>query len=74
MITDSQSANKISELMLDVFSRIGQSAKSVRRDCPKDEAEKYLLAISKVAGAIVLDVLEPLYKEHPDLKPPDWGP
>jgi len=74
MITDRQAAKHISELMLDIFSRIEQSVKSVRRDCPKDEAEKYLLAVGKVAGAIVIDVLEPLYKENPDLKPPDWGP
>ena len=74
MITNRQSAKQISELMLDIFNRIEQSVKSVKRDCPEDEAAKYLLAVGKVAAAIVLDVLEPLYKSNPDLKPPDWGP
>jgi hypothetical protein len=29
-------------------------------------------AVGKVACRIVFDVLEPLYDQHPELKPPKW--
>jgi hypothetical protein len=72
MITDSGTAKQISELMLDVFRRVDESVASVQETCPPEEAAAYKRAVGRVAGPIVMDVLEPLYKKHPGLKPSNW--
>lgn len=72
MITDAAVARSISELMLDIFYRIDESIANVKRLCPAEEATAYGKAVGNVAGPIVLDVLEPLYHRHPELKPRNW--
>jgi hypothetical protein len=72
MISNSSTAKQISELMLDVFRRVDESVTSVKETCPPEEAAAYQKAVGKVAGPIVMDVLEPLYAKHPALKPSNW--
>jgi hypothetical protein len=73
MISNPNIAREVSDLMRDVFHRIDESCQMVRSKCPPDEANAYLKSVGKVAGAIVLDVLEPLYKRNPSLKPDNWN-
>jgi hypothetical protein len=73
MISDQQIATQVSRLMLDLFRQVDESITSVRASCPADEVAAYQKAIGRVAGSIVMDVLEPLYAKHPDLKPTNWG-
>lgn len=72
MISDSATAKQISELMLDLFRRVDESVAMVKKACSPEETATYQKAAGRVAGPIVMDVLEPLYKEHPSLKPPNW--
>ena len=72
MISNPVIAKQIKELMMDVFTRIDESVAMVRQTCSKDEADAYSRAAGQVAGALVLDVLEPLYECNPELKPTDW--
>jgi hypothetical protein len=73
MISNNETAQTISELMLDIFRRVDESVATVRMTCLPEEAAAYQRAAGRVAGPIVLDVLEPLYEKHPGLKPPNWG-
>jgi hypothetical protein len=72
MISNSSTAIQISKLMLDVFRRVDESVALVKETCPPEEAAVYQKAVGRVAGPIVMDVLEPLYKRHPGLKPSKW--
>jgi len=72
MITNSDTAARISELMLDVFRRVDESVVMVKDTCSPEEAAAYQKAVGRVAGAVVMDVLEPLYMTNPGLKPPNW--
>lgn len=72
MIADPEIAKDVSRVMLDIFRRVDESLAAVREQCPADEVKAYQTATGRVAGAIVMDVLEPLYVRHPDLKPPKW--
>jgi hypothetical protein len=72
MITNVETARLINELMLDVFYRVDESVRSVKKTCPPEEAAAYQKAVGRVAGAIVMDVLERLYEKHPELKPANW--
>ena len=72
MLSNSDPARRISELMLEIFRRVDESVAVVRESCGEQEAAAYSKAVGKVAGAVVMDVLEPLYEKNPDLKPPNW--
>jgi hypothetical protein len=72
MISNVTTARLISELMLDVFYRIDESVSVVRQTCAEDEAVAYSKAIGRLAGSVVMDILEPLYEKNPELKPPHW--
>lgn len=72
MISNTDIAKRISDLMLDLFRRVDESVAMVKESSPPDEATAYQKAVGTVAGSIVMDVLEPLYEKHPALKPPNW--
>jgi hypothetical protein len=72
MISDSDTAKQISELILEVFHRVEDSCEFVSHVCPPEEAAAYRDAADRVIQSIVLDVLEPLYGRHPELQPPHW--
>jgi hypothetical protein len=73
MISDQIISRQVSDLMLDVFQRIDESLALVRRTCPPEEAAAYQKATGRIVGPIVMDVLEPLYRQHPELSPPNWN-
>ena len=72
MIKDSIVAKEISQLMMDTWIRLSDSCHQVKERCSPEEYEAYVKAIAKLSGEITFDVMEPLYKEHPELKPPNW--
>jgi hypothetical protein len=72
MLSNSETARRVSELMLDTFRRVDESVAMVRESCGAEEAAAYSKAVGKVAGAVVIDVLESLYEKNPTLKPSNW--
>ncbi len=72
MISNPNTARQISELMLDLFRKVDESIVMVKETCQREEAAAYQKAVGRVAGPIVMDVLEPLYEKNPALKPPKW--
>ncbi len=72
MIDDPDVAKQISELMMDMFTRLSDSCDAVREHCSQEEYAAYIKGTSKIAGGIVFGVMEPLYKKHPNLKPANW--
>jgi hypothetical protein len=58
---------------MDIFVRVDESVAMVRVSRGEEEANAYSKAAGKVAGAVAMDVLEPLYQKNPNLKPSNWG-
>ncbi len=71
MIRDPKIAQQISNLMLEFQSRLDNSIAMVRANCSPEEFANYRRAVGRVMGEMLLAVLNPLYKEHPSLKPPE---
>lgn len=69
MIIKSEVAKVISDLMIDCGGKLDESVSMVRDNCSPEEFRMYRTAIGKVMGEILLEVLNPLYKLHPDIKP-----
>ncbi|PYX97667.1 MAG: hypothetical protein DMG71_02420 [Acidobacteria bacterium] len=72
MIRNADTAKHVSDLMHDIFRRIDESTQLVKKTCSAEEFAAYNKAIGRVLGAVVMDVMEPLYDQNPTLKPDNW--
>lgn len=73
MITNLDAAKKINALLLEVSGILDESVGvMVDSDCPDAEKSKYMQIVGELLGVIGLDVLNSLYREHPQLKPEDY--
>jgi hypothetical protein len=64
-------AREISALMLETTEKLDRSVDKMRAELPPAEFGTYGRAVGTILADIILDVLDPLYAEHPDLKPPE---
>jgi hypothetical protein len=60
---------QVSELMLDISERLNQSVLAVQGAGSAEELAVYRHAVGRIMGEILLEVLNPLYARHPQLKP-----
>lgn len=66
MIRDARVAKEVSDLMIELSGRLDGS---VREQCSPEEFAAYRRAVGRIMGEMLLGVLNPLYAEHPSLKP-----
>jgi hypothetical protein len=64
-------AREISALMLETTEKLDQSVRRMRTQLPASEFGTYGRAVGTILADIIMEVLDPLYAEHPDLKPPE---
>lgn len=70
MIADFETAKYVSELLLEVNQKLGESLKRVEERAANHEYRVYSLAIGRIINWTFEAVLEPIYMKHPSLKPP----
>jgi len=56
--------------MLDIGARLNETLRSIKEACPDEEFRKYRFGFANAMAAVFLEVLEPIFKEHPSLEPP----
>lgn len=71
MIDNISVAKQISDLMLDCGGKLDKSVALVGDKCSSEELQLYRRAVGRIMGEILLEVLNPLYKMHPSLRPPE---
>jgi len=69
MIDSEEVAKEISKLMLEYGARLDASVALVKERCTDEELRAYRRAVGKVMGEMLLEIMNPLYARHPDLKP-----
>lgn len=69
MVQDNTVAREISDLMVEFGSRLDASIKRVQDACSAEEFQAYRRAVGKIMGDMLVEVMNPLYSEHPELKP-----
>jgi hypothetical protein len=72
MIKNDAVARQISDLMIEISGRLDASIVTVEENCSSEEFKIYRRAVGSILGEILLEVMNPLYKEHPSLKPPGF--
>jgi hypothetical protein len=63
-------AKALSELMLSIGASLDASISAVQSTESDAEFRKYRDSVSKILTTMLLEIMNPLYAEHPDLKPP----
>ena len=69
MISNPALARKISELMIELSKRLGASVAEVKESCTETEFVEYRAAVGRIMADMLLEVMNPLYKQHPQIKP-----
>lgn len=64
-------AREITTLMLETTDKLDQSVRRMQAQLPPAEFGMYGRAVGTILADIIMEVLDPLYAEHPDLKPPE---
>jgi hypothetical protein len=70
MIKNALIARQVSDLMIEFHGRLDQSIVLVQEKCSSGEFKSYRLAVARIMGEMLLEVINPLYVQHPSLKPP----
>ena len=69
MISNLDAAKTVSDLMIEISKRVDDSIRLVQQDCSDEEFRVYRLAAAKVLAEVYLEVMIPLYRTNPSLKP-----
>jgi hypothetical protein len=66
---DRDAAEKLSAMTLEAYFKLHDAAALVHARCSGEERKEYIIGLGRALGYLYADVLTPLYKEYPDLKP-----
>lgn len=68
---DRDAALRVSKLADELLSKAADLLDVVNSLCSQEERSKFHAALGTVIGEVDLEILEPVYKQFPDLRPPD---
>ena len=69
MIENQAIAKQISLLMLEIGAKLDASVIDAKPYLQNSEFLAYRRAVGRLMGIMLLEVMNPLYQQHPDLKP-----
>lgn len=69
MFKDKTLATDISALMLNIGSQLDASVSYVQKSCDESELNTYRSAVGEIMGRMLIDIMNPIYKQHSELKP-----
>ena len=69
MITSKETATRVSEAGERFIEALNRALLEVRASSPPAEYERFRRAVGLIVGEMEVELLGPLYKEHPELEP-----
>lgn len=72
MISDKIHAKTISEALLEASGILNESVEVALKGENPEEGKKYAEIIAEVMGIFCLDILNPIFRMHPDIKPREY--
>ena len=69
MIEPRDVAFEVSCLMLEIGAKLDASVALVQERCTPAELDAYRKVVGQIMAALLVDVMNPLYVKHPELKP-----
>lgn len=71
MTMTNTTAKAISDLMVSMGAQLNESIRLVQSTEDDVEFKRYRDSVSKIMTTMLLEIMNPLYTEHPELKPPE---
>jgi hypothetical protein len=71
-VANKEAAKEISAALQEAFNSIGRSLHIAKAACTEPELKAYSDHVSDLFYVITFKLLEPLYHQHPDLRPDGW--
>lgn len=72
MIKKEKIAGEVDHTLRNVYNILNKSIRYVNENGSEAESERYRHIIGKIFYVLIFEIWEPLYQEHPRLKPADW--
>ncbi len=72
VINDKDRAKEISAALTEAFDSIGRSLVLARAACDESQLKDYTQHVGDLFYTITFKLLEPIYRQHPELRPDDW--
>lgn len=69
MVSDKQIASEISSRVLEVNRLLNEVISLAQGGSSPDELSVLKLAVGRVLGELLVEIVNPLYRAHPELKP-----
>lgn len=71
VIDNAQAAKYVSELFLDINERLTESVDKIEGACTPEEFQTYRRRVGTLVYSTFEQILVPIYRKHPSLKPPN---
>lgn len=68
---DKDVAIRVCKLADELLSKAAELLDVINSSCAQEVRGKFHSALGTVIGEVDLEILEPIYKQFPDLRPPD---
>jgi hypothetical protein len=72
LISDKELAKEIASDLLEASNAIDRTVGAVRESASNDEFLAYREAASKVLAEMLFELLNPIYRDHPEIRPEGW--
>ena len=66
-------AEQTSLLMLRLSAELNSQLLRIKSECSDEEFQRYRRGFSYIMGYMLTEVMNPIYAEHPELKPEQLG-
>jgi hypothetical protein len=71
-IADEEAARAICTALEEAFNNIGRSLQIAKSVCPESESKAFSDHVGDLFYTITFKLLEPIYFQHPELRPAGW--
>ena len=68
----SEHAATVTKELIETSARLDGTLSFIKANCSDEDFRKYRRAVGVAMGELYLEILEPLFKEHPSLIPANW--
>lgn len=63
-------SEQISVVMIAMGAKLDEMVALVQNSCPSEDFIRFRRAVGQIMGIMLLDIMNPIYSEWPDIKPP----
>ena len=69
MINNKEVAKQTILIIKECSDRLDESITLVQDSCDPNEFQKYRKVAGRIMGSMLIDIMNPIFKEHPDIMP-----